>query len=1212
MAILTINHYINQANSFITDIRNNRNAYYLFAARSQPWTNSSGGNDDSTNSVLPANNSVAQVEQSIYNDILYGKLLKDEDVTNLIPRYNWTQDTIYATYDQNESDLYSKKFFVVTDKYEVYKCIDNNNGAVSYVKPTLTSTSGTFKTGDGYLWKYMYTIDSTSNTKFTTSNYIPVSTNTAVQGNATPGSIDLIKITNGGKGYSVYETGYIGGVVNYDKIQLPNTSSSINDYYTNSSIYLKSGFGAGQIREIKASSGTSKQITVSKPFSTFARLDLANVQGTITTGYYAEQSYDQIDYLYTQGYYNIKSTITQTDTGATGIVISANTSSLQVTRNGSAVQFALGLPIVDTSQSGTSKLGTVSVGNVGACNVAFVTSGGSGYSANATVTITAADLGSGAVANAQATTGKISNINIQTAGSKYFVAPTLTISDPTPLSITANTKGVNTTANVIFLSSANSLFQVGDRLYYKVVSSNAIPSLTGNAFYYVTFANSTAFALSTTKTGANIAITESRTTDPSESGHTLTGDTATALMYCDNQIVRGSGTQLNDSANGYANGEYIRVGPNAANNIRRVANNVNTSLLIVTSPFNTLFTATSNSHFKMPVVAEPISIGPTTVSGAISNTNLSSIKIGITNSALTSTYFTVGEKVNMTNSSRINQGANAIIAYSNSSTVILSSVSGTWSANSGGVQFFLSGESSQQLSQVNELTTNPNITVSSPTGTFKLNYPVLIRSSVTNLLSGNAFIIAQSTLPNDQTEYQIGPTVKVTGDGSNTVGIAIVNTGINSSYDIIGVDVINPGSGYTQANISIYAGSNYGSGVNATAIISPINGHGYDAVTELGGRYVGIDAIFDTISNENYDILGYGSYRKVGILQNPQYKDIKVTLTDFDRANLTINPSGIPTWTPGEVVLQSNTNAAGVVVYGNSSFLQLKNVKGTFNTANTIKGYYSNSTANVISFSTIYFPVGNSADIVTELNSGATGIITRAFSNTVYSMSNVVGQFATNDVMYDGIVNAYATVSSIYTANGTKDVSSSFGNKFNQTTRITLTANTGTFLDNENVQQEISLASGRVISSSYEKDLIITGISSGGSFTVGQTILDTTTNAYGICTFANSTYIKLTNISQNLAFGTTHTINNGLGVTATISSVLPVLVLNNISDVSSFQTNNLITGITSGASATCNNYALITNPDLVRDTGKLIYSESFTPVTRAAATKEEFKLVIKF
>ena len=106
------------------------------------------------------------------------------------------------------------------------ECIDNNNGANSYVKPTLTSTSGTFKTGDGYVWKYMYSVDSSSNSKFTTTNYIPVSTNAAVQGNATPGSIDVIQITDGGNSYFVYETGYIGGMVNKYVVQLAKSMAT--------------------------------------------------------------------------------------------------------------------------------------------------------------------------------------------------------------------------------------------------------------------------------------------------------------------------------------------------------------------------------------------------------------------------------------------------------------------------------------------------------------------------------------------------------------------------------------------------------------------------------------------------------------------------------------------------------------------------------------------------------------------------------------------------------------------------------------------------------------------------------------------------------------------------------------------------------------------------------------------------------------------------
>jgi hypothetical protein len=1498
MAILTINHYINQANGFITDIRDNRNAYYMFTARPQPWANSSGGNDDTA--ILAVNNSVAQVEQSIYHDILYGKLLKDGDVINLIPRYNWTSNTIYDVYDQTDANLYSKQFFVVTDRYEVYKCIDNNGGTTSYVKPTLTVPSGIFKTGDGYIWKYMYSIDSTSNTKFTSTNYIPVSTNSAVQGNATPGSIDVIKITNGGNSYFVYESGYIGGVVNKYTIQLPITSSNTDDYYTNSSIYLKSGFGAGQIREISSSNGTSKQIVVSEPFISYIRLDLANIVGTVTTGYYIEQLYDNIQYLYPQGYFNIDSTIAQSDTGTTGKIITSNSSIIEVIKNVANTQFLTGYPIVDVSQSGTLKTGNVSVGNTGACNLAIMVLNGSGYSTNATVTITDnGTTGIGATANAQANaTGRIAAVNVSNVGSGYFISPTITISDPIAQTFNSNTgvtAGVGSGSNnVITLATANK-FIIDDLITYTTNTGNvAIGGLSSGSSYYIEYANSTVIALKTSISGSRIALTKGA----SESGHNIRGQTATATMYCDNQLVFGIGTQLNDSANGYANGEYIRVGANTTSNIRRVINNVNTTVVAVDIPFSKTFAATgslsaislsgatalgynntdiitikspivgstnarvtfttnstggsltftiantgsgfvlgnipvsniaitnstggtatgnstvtyliantssNNLHYKMLVAAEPSSIVVYGSNGYISNTNLNSVKIGITNSSIISTNFIVGEKVNMTDSGRVTQGANGIVAYANSSSVILSGVLGTWLTDSGGTQFFVSGESSSQLSQISLIQSNPNITISPIAdiyGVFRLGYPVTFKTVSTGTISGNAIIVATMDLPNDRTEYQIGPTVRIIGDGSNAAAIAIVNTAINSVYDIVGVDVINPGSGYTQANIAIYSNTGVGlvGGATGRAIISPVYGHGYDAVSELGGRYVGIDVKFDTISNEGYDFLSYGSYRKVGILENPQFKDIQVTLSNFDRVNLSLTNkittnlnASITNWIPEEVVYQttsnttlainysvsngtfnvgdvvydnvtptvngtitfanstamvltlsntlpasvtasfnantnviggvantsnntiaigsnaatltannlitykvsagntaigglsnngqyyiqfanathialkstiasntritlvpsvtsenghiftagylighrliansananidaaypimplSNVSASGIVVYGNSSFLQLKSVAGSFtmNSAfNGIVGVYSNTTAFVTSANTIYFDVttDSNTQIISQTTSGATGEITYLISNSQVILSNVAGQFATGDVMYDNITNAYATVGAIYTANGTKDVSFSFGDRFNHTSRITLTANTGAFIDNEYVQQEISLATGRIISSTYEKDLVVSSMSS--LFTVGQTITDTTTNAYGICTFANSTYLKLTSVSQDRDFGGSHTINNGLGSTATINNVFPVLVLSDVSDVNNFQAgSNVIIGNTSGALATCNNYLLIKNPDLVRDSGKLIYSESFAPVTRSAGTKEEIKLVIKF
>ena len=1213
MSTLTINHYLNQANNFISDVRNNRNGYYIFASRPQPWANSSGSNDETA--ILTTNNSISQTDQGVYDDLLFGKLLTDADVTNLIPRYNWVSNTVYAAYDHRDSNLYDKNFFVVTDKFEVYKCLDNNNGAMSTIKPTLTSTSGNFLTGDGYLWKYMYTIDSAANTKFTSAGYVPVTSNTSVKNNAVGGSIDVIRITNGGQGYSVYETGYIGGVINKFTLQLPQTSSNLDDYYVDSSIYLKSGFGAGQIRQISSSNGTSKQVVVNDQFDTYARLDLANVNGTVATGYFVEQPYDDINYLYAQGYFNIESTIAQTDSGTLAKLVSSNSSIIQAVRFNSNTSFSLGLPIVDVSQSGALKTGTVSVGNVGSCNLGIVLINGTGYSANATVTITANGSGSGAVANAQSnTTGKITTINITTPGSGYLNQPTVTISAPiaqTFNSNTAVTSGSGAGSNNVIVLATASFFVSNDTVSYTVASGNtAVGGLVSGTIYFIEFANSTVIALKTSTAGSRIALTKG----PTETGHSFTGTRATAAIYCDNQIVVGSGTQLNTAANGYSSGEYIRVGANTTSNIRRVSNPVNNTLLIVTTPFNFLFSASANAHLKMTSVAEPVSIVINGANGYISNTNLNSVQLAISNSIISGVNFIVGEKVNMTNIGNANQGANAVIAFSNSSAVILSSVAGTWTTSSGNTQFYISGESSSQFSKINAVQSNPNITVKDPVGSFKLGYPLTFKLVANGASSGNATLVARATLPNDNTEYVIGPTIKILGDGSNAAAIGIVNNSINSNYDLIGVDIINVGKGYTQANIAIIANTNYGANAKVEAIISPVAGHGNDPIAELGARYVGVDSKFDIQTNESYSFPSYLSFRKIGILENPQFKDVKVTVTDFDRVNLSLNASSYSTtlgWSAGEVAVQNSTKAAGLVVYGNSSFLQLKNVKGTFNVSNTIYGYYSNSTANVNVSNTIYFTVGNSAQIITQANSGSVGVITSVVNNTVYFMSNVVGQFADGDVMYDSVSNAYATVDNIFTANGTKDSSSNFGLRFNQTARITLTANTGAYSNNEYVIQDLSNASGRIITTTNEKDLVIT--STVGSFSIGQTIKDVTTNANGTCIFANSTHIKLTAVSQNLSFVPLNTINNGLGSTAVISSVLPVLVLSDVSDETNFQAGaNAIVGQTTGTYGTCNNYLLVTNPELVRESGKLIYSESFAPVTRSPLNKEEIKLVIKF
>lgn len=1211
MAVLTINHYINQVSEFISDVEDTRRAYYVFTGRPQAWPTDS--------SPPAANDSLEQIQLTTYDDMLYGKRIANNDIIHMIPRYDWVSNTAYAQYDQNDSDLYTKQFYVVTDKFEVYKCVDNNSGAKSTVKPSLASTSGIFSTSDGYIWKYMFTVDSASNTKFTSTDFIPLTANATVESQAVPGTIDSLRVTNGGNNYQVYETGFIDAVLDKYTIQLPNTSSSLDNFYTNSSIYLKSGLGGGQIREIASSNGINKTIRVSSsdPFNTYMIMDLANVSGSVSAGYTVIQPTTYLSYLNEVGFFNVGITVDQTDTGASGNVIAANASTLQVSLNDSTKTFQLGYPIYDNSQAGILKVGGVTIANTGKLSLPLIVNNGSGYTANATITITAnsSDLSAvGGVANAQANSiGKISNLNITSQGTAYFNEAAITISAPANTTFNANSAVLGTPDFAIALSSAGK-FIANDEITYRVAAGNtALTGLVSGTTYFVDSANSTHVGLKPSLTGSRIAIEKGLT----QTGHALQGKRATGRILSDNVLLVGNtSAQLNDSSNGYANGDYIRVGTTANTNFRRIVGIVNSTYAYVDVPF--LNSRVANVHYNLPIAATLSSITVTNAYGTVANLNLNSQKLTIdisnTSISIPGRNFYVGEKVRMVDSANVDQSANGIVAFSNTTALFLSSIAGTWVAN-----LYVRGESSLQTANIVSVATNPNITVFDPTGDFALGKNVQFVNG--NTSTGSAKLIRKAIIPNDLTEYVIGPTVKITGDGSNALAIGLVNTNPASISEIVGIDLISEGNTYSFANIQIYANSNYGNGATATATISPIKGHGAETLYELGGRYAGISVTFDTAENEGYYFQSYGKFRRIGVLQDPQFEDVQLELTDLNTINLSISNKvtsssngSITTWVSGEYVVQSTANvvtAAGIVTSGNNSSLQLIKTTGTFNANSPILAVYSNTSANVVSSAIAYFQPGTNTTIISQVGTGAKATVKYAYTNTSILVSNVVGQFIANDIIFNSSSNAYGRVTNIYTANGTRDSTTNFTSRFDQTLRITLTSNTSAFTNGEYVSQETSLANGRIVSTTNELDLAITGAS--GSFALGQTIVDQTTNANGIILDANSSYIKLTAVSQNLNFAASHLINTISG-SATISAVYPVLLLNDINGKNKFQaslSNNII-GTTSTARGICNNYSLIIYPELVRESGKVIYMENFQPVTRSTTSKEEVRLVIKF
>lgn len=150
-----------------------------------------------------------------------------------------------------------------------------------------------------------------------------------------------------------------------------------------------------------------------------------------------------------------------------------------------------------------------------------VTNPGSGYGANATVTLS----GNG-TANATANSiGKISAVNITSAGSGYGASPTVAIAAPAARTFPANTTGVTVASDFILLST--NVFQNGDKVTYTTSTGNtALGGLTNGAQYFVRDANTSGIKLAATSDGAAIDLS---IVVANEAGHNLVGETATAV-----------------------------------------------------------------------------------------------------------------------------------------------------------------------------------------------------------------------------------------------------------------------------------------------------------------------------------------------------------------------------------------------------------------------------------------------------------------------------------------------------------------------------------------------------------------------------------------------------------------------------------------------------------------------------------------------------------
>lgn len=178
------------ARSIYRDIISGRDNFYVFAGKSF-------GDPDAP---IDTRNFLADVHKNI---LLAKKIVSGpNDIVYMIRRIDWTAGTEYVEYE-DDVDLDGEDFYVMTTDYNIYKCLDNNSGASSIVKPTSTdaAASATLRLSDGYIWKFMYQVPVLDRIKFLNTEYIPVRNVSDGVNFDVNGVIDSVRIEASGSGY---------------------------------------------------------------------------------------------------------------------------------------------------------------------------------------------------------------------------------------------------------------------------------------------------------------------------------------------------------------------------------------------------------------------------------------------------------------------------------------------------------------------------------------------------------------------------------------------------------------------------------------------------------------------------------------------------------------------------------------------------------------------------------------------------------------------------------------------------------------------------------------------------------------------------------------------------------------------------------------------------------------------------------------------------
>lgn len=151
-----------------SDFDSAENNYYIAIGRPYPWVGTVPAPDaDPAPSLRDVRAGLMSYKIAGNNSAVVGQV-------------SWTLNEFYYPYDDEYSSQ-STSFYVVNSNNEVFLCIENGKNSAgspvpSSVEPTKPATDKikTFKTSDGYHWRFLYQLSPFAVTQFSSLDYIPV------------------------------------------------------------------------------------------------------------------------------------------------------------------------------------------------------------------------------------------------------------------------------------------------------------------------------------------------------------------------------------------------------------------------------------------------------------------------------------------------------------------------------------------------------------------------------------------------------------------------------------------------------------------------------------------------------------------------------------------------------------------------------------------------------------------------------------------------------------------------------------------------------------------------------------------------------------------------------------------------------------------------------------------------------------------------------